>query len=104
VGPGGGGGRGCPSPPFKKFFLKIAEERLQYTLALLFLAFSMFLASFLSHFLTKILGVAPPDPFLRSSLYLSHTTMSCCTLLGPPCRLALESPLVKGELFCLAYM
>ena len=33
------------APPVQKFFSKIAKERLQYRLVLLFLAFSMFLAS-----------------------------------------------------------
>ena len=38
-----GGSKGSHGPPVQKnFFLKIAEERLQYRLALLFLAFSMF--------------------------------------------------------------
>jgi len=44
--------RGHQGAPVQNLFLKIAEERLQYRLALLFLAFSMFLASILSHFHT----------------------------------------------------
>ena len=60
-----GDSKGGHGSPVQKSFLKIVEERLQYRFALLLLAFSIFLASILSHFQTfqieimQLLGVPP---------------------------------------------
>ena len=48
----------------------------------------IFLASMLSHFqafkMQNPAASAPPDHFLKSTVYHSHTTMSCRALLGSP--------------------
>ena len=46
--------------------------------------------------IAKILGVAPPDPRLKSTLYHSHTIN--VTDVWPPCRSGLELPLTVNRL------
>ena len=79
-----------PWPPAQIFDF---EEKLQYRLTLLLLAFFMVLASILSHF--QAFKLQKSCSFwgfrLMFILHHSHTTKSCCTLLGPH---YLESPLL----------
>ena len=79
------------APPVQNFFLKIAEERLQYRLVLLFLAFSMFLASILSHFQAFKLqksysfwGLHPQTPAESLPYILAMQQCHAVSYLAPP--------------------